>query len=61
MVQFSLQNSSGKVVLLGGSMDPLGHNGNKSTLVTNKCSCGIAPAACILLKHSYFCFYFKLF
>ena len=35
MVQISLQNSGGKVVFLGGSMEPpLGTNGSKSTLVT---------------------------
>ena len=37
MVQISLQNSGGKVVFLGGSMEPpLGTNGSKSTLVTFK-------------------------
>ena len=35
MVQISLQNSGGKVVFLGGSMEPpLGTNGSKSTMVT---------------------------
>ena len=35
MVQISLQNSGGKVVFSGGSMEPpLGTNGSKSTLVT---------------------------
>ena len=35
MVQISLQNSGGKVVFLGGSMEtPLGTNGGESTLVT---------------------------
>ena len=36
MVQISLQNSGGKVVFLGGSMEPphLGTNGSKSALVT---------------------------
>ena len=35
MVQISLQNSGGKVVFLGGSMEPpLGTNENGSTLVT---------------------------
>ena len=35
MVQISLQNSGGKVVFSGGSMEPpLGLNGSKSTLVT---------------------------
>ena len=35
MVQISLQKSGGKVVFLGGSMEPpLGTNGSKSTLVT---------------------------
>ena len=34
MMQISLLNSGGKVVFLGGSMDPLGTNGNESTLVT---------------------------
>ena len=36
MVQISLQNSGGKVVFSGGSMEPprpLGTNGSKSTLV----------------------------
>ena len=37
MVQISLQNSGGKVIFLGGSMEPpppLGTNGSESTLVT---------------------------
>ena len=34
MVQISLQNSGGKVVFSGGSMEPpLGTHGSKSTLV----------------------------
>ena len=37
MVQISLQNSGGKVIFLGGSMETsLGTNGSKSTLVTFK-------------------------
>ena len=35
MVQISLQNSGGKVVFLGGSMEPpLDTNGSNGTLVT---------------------------
>ena len=35
MVQISMQNSGGKKVFSGGSMDPpLGTNGSKSALVT---------------------------
>ena len=35
MVQISLQNSGGKVVVLGGSIEPpLGTNRSESTLVT---------------------------
>ena len=35
MAQISLQNSGGKMVFLGGSMEPpMGTNGSKSTLVT---------------------------
>ena len=35
MVQIPVQNSGGKMVFSGGSMEPpLGTNGSKSTLVT---------------------------
>ena len=45
MVQISLQNSGGKVVFSGGSMEPpLGTNGRGSTLVTYVLNSGPSQA-----------------